>query len=98
MSVLIPVLFPAPVPASVRVPVPIPVPTPFLVPVPVPVLVPVPVPVPAPVLVPVPVPVPTRSTIKGGRGCNNFVPVLGGDGTKTSPTGDIFDKPPGEMS
>ena len=33
-----------------------------------------------------------------GRGCNNFVPVLRGDGTKIVPTGDIFDKPPGEMS
>ena len=40
----------------------------------------------------------TRSTIEGRRGCNNFVPVLGGDGTKTSPTGDIFDQPPGEIS
>ena len=40
----------------------------------------------------------TRSTIEGGRGCNKFVPVLGGDGTKRSPTGDMFDQPPGEMS
>ena len=32
----------------------------------------------------------TRSTIEGGRGYNKFVPVLGGDGTKRSPTGDIF--------
>ena len=40
----------------------------------------------------------TRSTIEGGRGCNKFVPVLGGDGTKRSSTGDIFDQPPGEMS
>ena len=33
----------------------------------------------------------------GGRGCNIFVPVLGGNGTKTAPTGDIFDQPPGQM-
>ena len=30
----------------------------------------------------------------GGRGCNKFVPVLGGNGTKIAPTGDIFDQPP----
>ena len=40
---------------------------------------------------------PTRSTIGGGRGCNKFVPVLGGDSTKIAPTGDIFDQPPGGM-
>ena len=40
----------------------------------------------------------TRSTIGEGRGCNNFSPVLGGDGTKVAPTGDIFDQPPGRMS
>ena len=40
----------------------------------------------------------TRSTIEGGRGCNNFVPVLRGNGTKIAPTGDIFDQPPGGMS
>ena len=40
----------------------------------------------------------TRSTIEGWGGCNKFVPVLGGDGTKRSPTGDIFDQSPGEMS
>ena len=40
----------------------------------------------------------TRSTIEGGRGCNKFVLDLGGDGTKRSPTGDMFDQPPGEMS
>ena len=34
----------------------------------------------------------------GGRGCHNFVPVLGGDGTKIAPTGDILDQPPGEIS
>ena len=34
----------------------------------------------------------------GGRGCRKFVPVLGGDGTKIAPPGDIFDQPPGEMS
>ena len=34
----------------------------------------------------------SRSTIEGaGRGRHNFVPVLGGDGTKISPPGDIFD-------
>ena len=27
----------------------------------------------------------------GGGGCNIFVPVLGEDGTKIAPTGDIFD-------
>ena len=32
-----------------------------------------------------------------GRGCNIFVPVLGGNGTKIAPTGDIFDQPPGQM-
>ena len=29
----------------------------------------------------------------GGRGCNEFVPVLGGNGTKTAPIGDIIDQP-----
>ena len=33
----------------------------------------------------------------GGRGCNIFVTVLGGNGTKIAPTGDIFDQPPGQM-
>ena len=33
----------------------------------------------------------------GGRGCNIFVPVLGGNGTKKASTGDIFDQPPGQM-
>ena len=33
----------------------------------------------------------------GGRDCNKFVPVLGGNGTKTAPTGDMFDQPPGQM-
>ena len=34
-----------------------------------------------------------------GRGeCREFIPVLGGDGTKIAPLGDIFDKHPGEMS
>ena len=32
-----------------------------------------------------------------GRGCNKFVPVLGGNGTKVTPTGDIFDQPSGQM-
>ena len=39
----------------------------------------------------------TRSTVGGGRGCNKFVPVLGGNGTNIAPTGDIFDQPPGQM-
>ena len=39
----------------------------------------------------------TRLTIGGGRGCNKFVPVLGGNGTKIDPTGDIFDQHPGQM-
>ena len=34
----------------------------------------------------------------GGRGCDEFVPVLGGDSKKTVPTADLFDQPPGEMS
>ena len=34
----------------------------------------------------------------GGRGCNNFVPVLGGDGTRVAPPEDLFDQPPGEMN
>ena len=34
----------------------------------------------------------------GGRGCHNFVPVSGGDGTKISPPEDLFDQTPGEMS
>ena len=33
----------------------------------------------------------------GGGGCNIFVPVLGGKGTKRAPTGDIFDQTPGQM-
>ena len=31
------------------------------------------------------------------RGCNKFDPVLGGNGTKIAPTGDIFDQPPSQM-
>ena len=31
-------------------------------------------------------------------GSSDFVPVLGGNGTKISPTGDIFGQPPGGMS
>ena len=34
----------------------------------------------------------------GGWGCNKFVPVLGGDGTKIFPPRECFDQPPGEMS
>ena len=33
----------------------------------------------------------------GGGGCNIFVPVLGGNGTKLAPTGDMFDQLPGQM-
>ena len=33
----------------------------------------------------------------GGRGCNIFVPVLGENGTKIAPIGEIFDQPPGQM-
>ena len=42
----------------------------------------------------------SRSTIGGGWGwgCHIFVPVLGGDGTKIAPPGDLFEPPPGEMS
>ena len=36
-------------------------------------------------------------TFEGGRGCNTFVPVLGGNGTKIAPNGDIFYQPSGEM-
>ena len=39
----------------------------------------------------------TSSTIGGGRGCNIFVPVLGGNGTKIAPTEDILDQSPGQM-
>ena len=38
----------------------------------------------------------TSLKIEGGRGCNIFFPVLGGDGTKIAHTGDIFDQPPGQ--
>ena len=40
----------------------------------------------------------SRSTIGGGRECNKFVPVLGGDGTRMPPSGDLFDQSPREMS
>ena len=33
----------------------------------------------------------------GVRGFNKCVPVLGGNGTKIAPTGDIFDQPLGQM-
>ena len=33
----------------------------------------------------------------GGGGCNIFVPVLGGKGTKIAPIGNMFDQPPGQM-
>ena len=39
----------------------------------------------------------TRSSIRGGRGCNKFVSFLGENGTKIAPTGDIFDQSPGQM-
>ena len=34
----------------------------------------------------------------GGRGCNKFVPVLGGDGTKIAPPRDLIEQAPGEMN
>ena len=34
----------------------------------------------------------------GGGGCNKFVPVLEGDGTKIAPTGDIFVQPLGGIN
>ena len=34
----------------------------------------------------------------GGGGCHKFVPILGGDGTKIAPPGDIFDQLPGKMN
>ena len=40
----------------------------------------------------------TRSTIGEVRGCNNFYPVWGGDGTIMAPTGDVYDQPSGRMS
>ena len=49
-------------------------------------------------LPPPPLPTDPFNDLGGGRGCNKFVPVLGGDGTKIVPTGDIFDQPPGGMS
>ena len=33
------------------------------------------------------------STVEGGRRCHNFVPVLGGDGTKVAPSGDYLTNP-----
>ena len=33
----------------------------------------------------------------GGRGCNILVPVLGGNGAKIAPTGDLFDQAPVQM-
>ena len=41
---------------------------------------------------------PAASFKGGGRGCNKFVPVLGGDGTKIVPPEDVFDQPPDEMN
>ena len=34
----------------------------------------------------------------GGRGCNKFVPVLGGDGMKIAPPRDLIDQAPGEIN
>ena len=34
----------------------------------------------------------------GRRGCHKLVPVLGGNGSKIAPPGDLFDQPPGELS
>ena len=36
--------------------------------------------------------------LRGGEDVTNLSPFLVGDGTKRSPTGDITDQPPGEMS
>ena len=33
----------------------------------------------------------------GGRGCNKFVLVLRGNGTKIAPIEDVFDEPSGQM-
>ena len=35
--------------------------------------------------------------LRGGGGCNIFVRVVGGNGTKIAPPGDIIDQPPGQM-
>ena len=35
----------------------------------------------------------SRSTTGGGRGCNKFVPVLGGDRTRIAPPGDVLTNP-----
>ena len=40
----------------------------------------------------------SRSRIWGRREYNKFVPVLGRDGTKIVPPGNIFDQPSGKMS
>ena len=40
----------------------------------------------------------SRSTIGEGWGYHKFVPVLGRDGTKIAPPGDLFDQSPGELS
>ena len=34
----------------------------------------------------------------GGGGCHKFVSVLGGNGVKIAPPGDLFDQLPGEIS
>ena len=34
----------------------------------------------------------------GGRVCNNFFPVMGGDGMIIISPGDLFDQPPGEIN
>ena len=41
--------------------------------------------------------IPDKFNDWGGRGCNIFVPVLRGNGTKIVSTGDRFDQPPGQM-
>ena len=40
----------------------------------------------------------SRSTIEGGAGMSQIVPVLEGDGTKIVPPKELFDQPQGEMS
>ena len=41
---------------------------------------------------------PVQRLGRGGGGSNDFVPVLGGDGTKIALTGDIFEQLPGGVS
>ena len=40
----------------------------------------------------------TEGVFQRTGGCRKIVPVLRGDDTIKAPTGDIFDKPPGDLS